>query len=204
MTKYDLGIAGQFAEVVEQIRKGNVNPLWVRAVFQRIIENDHAGDHALLCRTFLKLRRPYYTQMAELLNVEARSSDRPFGSGIREQLQRLPVNDGPDEVEVVKVTASILFEPTLANWTERTVRKRAFDLFGLVPCPLWVVPAIAIAARQNTDDWLGRTEQMMVCTVDEEKHGAFNVIYGSDWWVHSRSSDLNAPWDPVTWLMAKP
>ena len=205
MAKHDLGIAGQFSEIVRQIQCDRLNPHWVQSMMQYIIEDNHSGDREF-CKTFLKLERPTLRQVADLLEVEQTAYNRPFDKGLRERVERIALSDGPNEVEVVKVTEKTLFERTLCNLSERQVRAKAFELLELVPCPTWTVPALAIASLKVSDKEKTGHDQLMVCLAEAEqaKYGGFNVIYGNNWWVHGRSSSLETTWNPVTWLMAKP
>lgn len=216
MPHYNLGIAGPFSELVERIRKDHVNDVWAQLMLQRIIENDHTGDKELLCKPFLHLLRPTLKEIAEFLENPA-DGDRWTPVRDRQTLgNRTPVDEKtlkalsgfnfmeePGGVSLVRLNASSFFENSIEGWSERKIREKAHEMYDLVPCPMWVIPAIAMKSKAGGG--YDNHTQMNVCVSEEhQQKSAFNVIYGVYWWIHLRSGSLDTTWGTTSWLMAKP
>lgn len=217
MPNYDLGIAVQFAELVNRIRKDQVNDIWARQMLQRIIEDDHLGDQDLLCRAFLHLLRPPLKEIAEFLENPsandkwAKSHDHlilgsrtSVDEDTLKALSTFNFMEEPLGITLVKLNASSFFEPHLTGWSEKKIRDMAHEMYGLVPCPMWVLPAMAIKSKKGEGSNIDFTQMKVCVSEDLQKISAFSVIYGKHWWIRTRSGDLNTTWESGTWLMAMP
>jgi len=152
MKKAQFGDAGPLLEIARQMQScDDLEKLeWIKAMLQGVIEGNRRGDAVLFCPTFLTLHRPTHRELADLLDVEPTSFERPWGRGGKDAIEAIDLSWGPDTVEVVKVTDKNMFgmpHRSMANEVIAEANKR----HGFVTCPPWVAAALCIKSYTENE-----------------------------------------------------
>jgi len=192
----------------EGIKKGKLNPVWVESMLQQVVEDNRSADF-LLRSVWRTLKRPSLKEIGILLERTIEGYQRGFETNLRERLNSMNWNDGPDEIDLCIVTMKNLFLCRREHPLEKEglVIKHALDQ-SLKFCPDWVVPALVLHAEKTCPKPEDENEhfQFNLCLATDEQAGdGFGVFFRREWYMHSRDTQHNVSWSSnIKWLFVKP
>lgn len=209
---HDAQLLEEMVRIREMMRdeKDPVNPEWVLFMLKYGIRAKRHEANALFYPVFKHLKKPSFKQIGELMERDDLWSSpyhkEGFGKDMGKLFAELNPHDGPSEIEVVYGDPRDFLSQSRDSLTEKEIRNLVQASFGFMPCPDWVVFALALAALEETEN---KKSSFNICLsqetqeqrLDEKSVGMFYKT--GQFYQYVRDASAITPWTITNWLFAK-